>query len=105
MNNEHCPCGSGNPSQICCQPFLAGELLPHSPEQLMRSRYTAFVLQNEAYLLSTWHPHTRPARLGLADATSPKWIGLEVKRAESTGAEGAIVEFVARERAAFAEIL
>ena len=26
----------------------------------MRSRYTAYTLGNEDYLLSTWHPSTRP---------------------------------------------
>jgi SEC-C motif-containing protein len=29
----------------------------------MRSRYTAFVLRDEAYLLRTWHPSTRPPRV------------------------------------------
>ncbi|MCH1611253.1 MAG: zinc chelation protein SecC, partial [Luminiphilus sp.] len=29
----------------------------------MRSRYSAFVLQNETYLLGTWHPDTRPSRV------------------------------------------
>ena len=72
----------------------------------MRSRYTAYTLRDEPYLLATWHSSTRPAALHLArdNATrdsstrdsSNKWIGLEVKRAASTGDNNAIVEFVAR---------
>ena len=29
----------------------------------MRSRYTAFVLEDEAHLLRSWHPSTRPAEV------------------------------------------
>jgi SEC-C motif-containing protein len=42
----------------------------------MRSRYTAFVRLDAAYLLATWHPSTRPARLDLDRAR--RWTGLEV---------------------------
>jgi SEC-C motif-containing protein len=65
----------------------------------MRSRYSAYVLGLEDYLLATWHETTRPAALHLA-AHSPKptWLGLSVKRHENPGADTAIVEFVARLR-------
>lgn len=62
----------------------------------MRSRYTAYTLQEEPYLLSTWHVSTRPQVLGLNDETPTKWLGLEVKRHESQDDDHAIVEFVAR---------
>ena len=62
----------------------------------MRSRYTAYVLKLEDYLLQTWHPDTRPATLDLAEDTATKWLGLEVRRFEATGDDTAIVEFVAR---------
>lgn len=62
----------------------------------MRSRFTAFVLQLEDYLLSTWHPETRPTSLGLAEDPPTKWLGLQIKRAENTSETTAIVEFVAR---------
>jgi SEC-C motif-containing protein len=42
----------------------------------MRSRYTAFVVQDEAYLLRTWHSSHRPARLGLDPDL--RWTGLEI---------------------------
>ena len=62
----------------------------------MRSRYTAYTLQREDYLLATWHPSTRPAQLGLTEEAPAKWLGLEVKRHEQHDANHAIVEFVAR---------
>lgn len=34
----------------------------------MRSRYSAFVVQDADYLLRTWHPDTRPTELGFDDA-------------------------------------
>ena len=69
----------------------------------MRSRYTAFVLGLDDYLLRTWHPSTRPERLDDADRTRTRWLGLEVRRASPVtrtpdGAEHARVEFVARYR-------
>lgn len=62
----------------------------------MRSRYTAYVLKMEDYLLQTWHPKTRPLTLGLAEDIQTKWLGLEVSRSEWTGIDTAIVEFVAK---------
>lgn len=62
----------------------------------MRSRYTAYVLQLEQYLLSTWHADTRPAALNLINDNARKWLGLTIKRSESIGENTAIVEFVAR---------
>ena len=66
----------------------------------MRSRYTAYVLGLEDYLLKTWAVATRPAALNLSANTQTKWLGLEVKRVENTtetcNKNSAIVEFVAR---------
>ena len=62
----------------------------------MRSRYTAYTLHREDYLLATWHPTTRPASLDLANDVQTKWLGLEVKRHEQQDADHAIVEFIAR---------
>jgi SEC-C motif domain protein len=62
----------------------------------MRSRYSAYVLRLEAYLLASWHASTRPASLDLAAETPPpKWLGLKVLRHESQG-DAAVVEFVAK---------
>nr|WP_309110761.1 YchJ family metal-binding protein [Saccharothrix sp.] len=58
-----CPCGLGEPYETCCGPFHAGAKTAPTAEALMRSRFTAFALRNEAYLLQTWHPTTRPKRI------------------------------------------
>lgn len=62
----------------------------------MRSRYTAYTLGDETYLLNTWHASTRPAVLDLAGQPAPKWTGLEVRRHEQHDESHAIVEFTAR---------
>ncbi len=64
----------------------------------MRSRYSAYVLKREDYLLATWHASTRPTTLKLgAQQPAPTWLGLTVKRHESQD-DHAVVEFVARLR-------
>lgn len=66
----------------------------------MRSRYSAYVLGLEPYLLATWHASTRPVTLNLADETGSKWLGLTVKRHQLQDDNHATVEFVARYRVA-----
>ena len=61
----------------------------------MRSRYSAFALQNAAYLLSTWHPTTRPARLDFT--LGQLWVLLKVMTTATEG-EQATVEFIARSK-------
>jgi SEC-C motif-containing protein len=89
-----CPCGSLKSYEKCCRLLHEGEAADDA-ESLMRSRYTAFVLKLEDYLLSTWHPSTRPAELALA-ASPRRWLGLKVLRHEPRGDDAAIVEFIAR---------
>lgn len=87
-----CPCG-GEALETCCGRFISGGQLPETPEQLMRSRYTAYVLADEAYLRATWDPATCPDE-PLIDS-GIKWIGLEVRASQHEGDEGT-VEFIAR---------
>ncbi len=95
-----CPCGRDNKNYAgCCGRYLDGGETAPTAEALMRSRYTAYAMQRENYLLATWHPSTRPIQLGFADEALTKWLGLEVKRHEQHDAEHAIVEFVARYKA------
>ena len=97
-----CPCGLPADYTHCCgalhQAFADGQCLTATtPQALMRSRYTAFVLDRRDYLLATWHVSTRPAEL---EAPEPglKWLGLEVKRAALQDADHGTVEFVARSK-------
>jgi len=89
-----CPCGRPLPAAACCGRFHAGAAAPDA-ESLMRSRYSAYVLGLEDYLLATWHPSTRPGALHLAEGPQPKWLGLEVSARAESG-DAATVEFVAR---------
>ncbi|MCB4810873.1 YchJ family protein [Methylovorus menthalis] len=95
MKPTPCPCHSGTNYSTCCQRWHTGSREQPPPVQLMRSRYAAYALQLEDYLLATWHPDTRPARLGLTEDAPTKWIGLRILRDEVQG-DSAIVEFEAR---------
>jgi SEC-C motif-containing protein len=59
----------------------------------MRSRYSAFVALDVAYLLRTWHPTTRPAGLDLDPGQ--RWTGLDILRTEEGSAfhQEGVVEF------------
>jgi SEC-C motif-containing protein len=97
-----CPCGGPDLAR-CCGPFIAGAAVPDSPEQLMRSRYTAYTQRNEAYLLQTWHQTTRPTESIFAENEKLQWLGLEVKsalrlRQRKVNPDEDFVEFVARFR-------
>lgn len=62
----------------------------------MRSRYAAFVLGNEPYLLASWHPSTRPPSVSFD--RGQKWLGLKIVSAGVRGVNTAEIEFVARYR-------
>lgn len=59
----------------------------------MRSRYTAYVLQDADYLLASWHPSTRPTGIDLNP--QQKWLGLKIRDVVE-GETESYVEFVAR---------
>jgi SEC-C motif-containing protein len=98
MKKKRIPCPCGRPAifDACCQPLLDGRTHAPDAETLMRSRYSAYATGAVDYLRNTWHASTRPSDLSLDD--NPRWIGLKVLRAEATGADSAIVEFIARYR-------
>ena len=94
-NAAPCPCDSTLPYAECCGRWhagLSGGLHALTPEALMRSRYCAYVLGLSDYLLATWHVSTAPGDFELPQV---KWLGLDVRHAESVGDAG-VVEFVAR---------
>lgn len=101
-----CPChrlsARGEPLTYadCCGRYIEHFVTTPAPdaEQLMRSRYSAFVLERADYLLATWHPSHRPVTLTFE--ANARWLGLEVRQHRNTGASHAEVEFVARYRVA-----
>ena len=52
--NSPCPCGSGDKYKKCCQPYHKGTF-PKTSEQLMRSRYVAYIISNSDYIIKTTH--------------------------------------------------
>jgi SEC-C motif-containing protein len=101
-----CPCGRTDRRDkpiayaMCCGRYLDDFDNTPAPdaESLMRSRYTAFVLEREAYLLATWDPARRPAAIEFEPGV--KWLGLDIRSRSVLDAEHAEVEFVARQRSA-----
>lgn len=89
---ESCPCGGGS-LENCCGPLVNGVHHAASAEQLMRSRYSAYVLGAEDYLRKTWHKESRPAET--VTDKSLQWLGLEVRQSSQQN-DAATVEFVAR---------
>ncbi len=97
-----CPCGLKPRYSNCCgayhQRFAdTGILSAPTAEALMRSRYSAYVLNLLDYLLATWHPSTRPSSLEPNEA-GLKWLGLEVKKHVQLDDAHASVAFVARSK-------
>ena len=97
LTTTPCPCGDPRPYEHCCGPALDAGVPAPSAEALMRSRYVAYTLNRTDYLLATWHPRTRPARID-PDRAPVRWLGLKIKRVAAGTAEDreGIVEFVAR---------
>jgi len=80
--SSKCPCSSGLKYSKCCGQYLKQGRVPLTAESLMRSRYTAYVLKDETYLLSCWHTTTRPLQLDLEkDITD--WLNLEILMCEA----------------------
>lgn len=95
-----CPCGSGSELDACCGPLLKNEKKAETAEALMRSRYSAFVLGNVDYIISSHHPSTNEDLDKEAiDAWSKnsKWLGLTVVLTSegSKSDKNGVVEFKA----------
>lgn len=76
---QYCPCEQKKYYIDCCGKFLQKKMFPSTPEELMRSRYTAHVENNMEYIRETMR---EPALLNFnekgRDRRSLKWLGLEV---------------------------
>ena len=89
-----CPCGTGKKFEQCCGVYLSGQELASNALALMRSRYTAYVMEDQAYLQKTWHASTRPS-VQLDQQELCKWLGLTIV-AQQQDAQHATVEFIAK---------
>ncbi|NRD73676.1 SEC-C domain-containing protein [Shewanella sp. VB17] len=83
--DEPCPCSQNNSHTFvsyseCCAPYHQANSTPITPEQLMRSRYTAFVMKQYDYLIQTHHPaflNTLTAEV-LAENDALQWLSLQI---------------------------
>ncbi|MBO9519891.1 MAG: SEC-C domain-containing protein [Nocardioidaceae bacterium] len=96
MFARDCPCGSGTAYDACCGPVHRQERPAATPEELMRSRYSAYAVGDVDHLFRTWHPRTRPEDLSIDPQLT--WTGLEILEAE-----GDVVEFRAHWRSPHGE--
>lgn len=84
-HSNNCPCGGKRSYQQCCQRFHSGAESAQTAEQLMRSRYSAFVKANVAYLLHTRHASTRdldnPQQLQRSCEVT-QWTRLDIKQCQ-----------------------
>ena len=95
---NHCPCGSNLKYAICCGKFHKGKLNAPTAEALMRSWYSAYVLDNPQYIFRTWDEKTRPTLPSLRESKSENFISLEILSTadcDLKNKEGT-VEFVAK---------
>ena len=98
MPELDCPCGTGDPYDECCGPLHRRAREAATAEELMRSRYSAYVVGDVAHLRRTWHPEHRPEQIGRTG--DEQWLGLRVLRIRDGGEhdDRGVVEFVARFR-------
>ena len=94
--DKFCVCGSGTRGRDCCMAIIHGHREAVTAEQLMRSRYSAYVLADSEYLLRSWHVDTRPQSLDVNSAEL-SWTNLVVclTRAGQSGDNKGEVEFIA----------
>lgn len=88
-----CPCGSGRDLDQCCGAIISGEAKAPTAEALMRSRYSAYVLNKLEHLKKTILPEDQAKHdaEGVRQwAESAKWLGLTVHEAGEEGDSGRV---------------
>ena len=81
MINIKCHCCSSKTFVTCCEPILNGTKIAATAIALMRSRYTAYVVQQVDYLIATTHCSQREnySKEELLNwASSNTWLQLEI---------------------------
>ncbi|WP_164651119.1 YchJ family metal-binding protein [Vibrio astriarenae] len=80
-----CPCNSGKTYSQCCELIHNDHSNALVPEQLMRSRYCAHVLDNVDFVVATYHPscHAQDDYDAIAESVHSDWVNLEVTHTQS----------------------
>jgi len=85
-----CPCGSNVSYDTCCRPLIKGEQKAITAEQLMRSRYTAYVKKELDYILTSLHPAHRAdydEESSRTWAENAEWHGIKIQHTDRGGPE------------------
>ena len=91
-----CPCGSGQTYAACCGPIIARERPAADAEQLMRSRFTAFALENYEHVHRTHLPTFRKPYVPEPVGDSVQWTRLQIhQHTPGPQPDHATVEFTA----------
>lgn len=89
--NMKCPCNPLKLYKDCCKKAHQNINIVTSAEQLMRSRYSAFVLANIDYLQESHHSKARPSEIEnkeiLIWTKSVEWVKLEVLQSKENTVE------------------
>ncbi len=83
-----CPCGSKMNYAECCRPLISGGKRAETAEQVMRARYSAYVMKEMDYLLASLHPDQRADyddKGSRAWAERAVWHGIEIHNTEKGG--------------------
>lgn len=82
-----------------CAEIISGAVKAETADELLRARYTAFVLGNMEFVTATTHPNSRREDVDQANrewSEESTWHGLEVSESRSVGEDVTFVTFEAR---------
>jgi SEC-C motif-containing protein len=101
---ELCPCGIGKSYTECCEPYIRGTSPAQTAEELLRSRYTAYVKTEVDYIIGTTIAEKRSQldKEGVRKwSAGTEWLSLEVLSTEKGGVQDTTgdVEFIAHYKA------
>ncbi|MBS0288448.1 MAG: hypothetical protein JSS07_00250 [Proteobacteria bacterium] len=91
-----CPCNNENSYEACCGAYIECDAFPLTPEALMRSRYSAFVLGKISYLKNTMKG------LPFDEESTKKWLenihweGLKIIQTQNKSEQLGFVSFMAK---------
>ncbi|MDB2613995.1 YchJ family metal-binding protein [Chlamydiales bacterium] len=82
-----CPCHSSKSYKTCCKTFHDGTL-PNTPTELMRSRYSAYSMGLNDYIMKTTHPMNPQAHQSETPYKGLNFYGLTIITEKIDGDKG-----------------
>jgi SEC-C motif-containing protein len=80
LNQAICICGNELSFEACCGKFISKKEKPKSAVELMRSRYSAYVLKNGQYLYDTCAKHLQNTEdIEAINGHDIQWFGLKIE--------------------------